>query len=125
MPALPPPQAVQDFRECDFEDPRLQSCFALKSSDVAEDLKEDVLNGVGCFGGIAGHAVSNVVNRRTIGADQFIVSRILIGLQARHKERFLGCQLRRPIQPVIGDFSGHFVAVRTSLYHHVKRHRQK
>src|SRR5262245_60844537 len=91
-PPLPPSKAVQNFREGNAVDPRLETRVTTEPLDVAEYVTEDLLNRVCGIIGIAEHTVGDVEHGGVIHPNEFVVCRVLVGLKARHKQRLLTVQ---------------------------------
>jgi len=104
MASLEPPNTIQNFGESNLEDPGLQCRFALEPINVPENLHEDVLGDVGGFGRVRQHSASHLVNRSMIDTDEFIVSRIFVGLQTQDKQVLLSRQANCRLQLGICNF---------------------
>ncbi len=106
-PSLPPAQSIQNLRESNPVNPRLQSGIAAKPLNVAKDFKEYFLNRIRSFVGVAQHAVRNMKNRGMVNTNKLVVGRVLIGLEPGDKQCLLGVNDAASIQIVKSYLSAH------------------
>ena len=60
---------------------------------LRKTFRNDFLNHIGRFRGVAEHTEGHMENGSVIGPYQFVVGRIFVGLQAQDKQRLLGAYL--------------------------------